>query len=69
MKFLPAILILSLSTEAMAFNFNSIVEKVKNDPKAQEQIKEAAKKGYEYLTKKEVKGKKEEAKTTSPTKN
>ena len=41
-----------VSANSFGFEFKEAIEKLKNDKKAQEQIKDAAVKGYEYFQKK-----------------
>lgn len=59
----PLILLaLCLSLPTLAFDLKGLVKKVQEDPKTQEQIKEAAKKGLEYFQKNK-KGTETKAKT------
>jgi hypothetical protein len=51
--------LIAVSMQAYAFDFKGLVKKVSEDKKTQEQIKDAAKKGYEYFQG----DKKEESKT------
>lgn len=46
---------LFISLPSFAFDFKAAVEKAAKDKKTQEQIKDAAKKGYEYYQKKNQK--------------
>ena len=52
MKILITVIAVFVSTNSFGFEFKEAIEKLKNDKKAQEQIKNAAVKGYEYFQKK-----------------
>jgi hypothetical protein len=68
MKFAINVLLLTLTVNAWAFDFKGLVDKVSKDKKMQEDAKELAKKGYEYLKGEEKKEdtKKEETKKEEP---
>lgn len=52
MKIIITVIAVVVSMNCFAFEFKEAIEKLKNDKKAQEQIKDAAVKGYEYFQKK-----------------